>query len=121
MRFFEAGKLNYSMMSMRIFTVLIFLLLVSCKESGVQIAKPSTFVRYFNGGFNDQAQTIIETSDKGFLILANTLTNTTLSNTYYKIKLIKTDAYGNQVWEHFYPDFGEVDTNGKVPSFEGFD
>src|SRR5271154_3547367 len=90
------------------FTALVILFLISCKESGVQIAKPSTFVHYFNGGFNDQAQDIIKTSDGGFLILANTLTKTTLTNSYYKIKLIKTDAYGNEVWEKYFPDFGSA-------------
>src|SRR5579859_5157522 len=99
------------------FTALILVLVVSCKESGVQLAKPSTFVRYFNGGFNDQAQAILETSDKGFLILANSLTKSTLSNDYYKIKLIKTDGYGNQLWEQIYPRFDSVDNNGFTQSF----
>jgi len=81
-----------------IFTALAILLLVSCKESSVQLAKPSTFVRYFNGGYSDQAQNVIETSDKGFLILANTLIS------QYQIKLIKTDAFGNQVWMKIYND-----------------
>jgi len=102
------------------YTALALLLIFnSCKESGVPIAKPSTFVRYFNGGFPDQSENIIETADKGFLILANTLTNTTLSNTYYKIKLIKTDAYGNLVWEKFFPEFPK-DGATAVPSYRGF-
>lgn len=83
-----------------LFAVFILLLFFSCKESGVQIAKPSTFVHYYNGGFNDEAQDIIETSDKGFLILANS----TVSGSTTRIKLIKVDAYGNQVWQKLFPD-----------------
>src|SRR5260221_1920790 len=87
-----------------IFTALTFLLLISCKESGVQLAKPSTFVHYFNGGFDDEAQSIIQTSDNGFLILANTNTSKVATAKYYHIKLIKTDAYGNQQWQKLFPD-----------------
>src|SRR5260221_14029182 len=99
-----------------IFTALTFFLLVSCKESGVQLAKPSTFVHYFNGGFDDEAQAIIETSDKGFLILANTNTSKVATAKYYHIKLIKTDAYGNQQWQKLFPDF---DTASDTASFQG--
>lgn len=99
-------------------TVLIFLLLVSCTESGVQLAKPSTFVRYYNGGFDDVAQAIIETSDKGFLILANTNSNTKLGSFFYKIKLIKTDAYGNQLWQKLFPDF--LPAANDIISLQGF-
>jgi hypothetical protein len=81
-------------------TLLLFIALVSCKESGVELAQPSTFVRYFNGGSNDQAQMLLETSDKGFIILANTE-----AQGRSRIKLIKTDAYGNQIWQKFFPEF----------------
>ncbi len=81
---------------------LFLVLFFSCKESGVQLGKPSTFVRYFNGGLPDNSQAIIETSDKGFLILANSQKCATCPNT--RIKLIKTDAYGNQSWQKLFPD-----------------
>lgn len=81
---------------------LFLVLFFSCKENGVQLGKPSTFVRYFNGGFPDKAEAIIETSDKGFLILANSQTCATCTD--YRIKLVKTDAYGNQVWQKLFPD-----------------
>jgi hypothetical protein len=94
-------KLNLPMKNLlSVLFVLLFFIFFSCKESGVQIAKPSTFVRYFNGGLPDSAQSIIETSDKGFLILANS----TVSNARDRIVLIKTDAYGNQLWRTLYPD-----------------
>jgi|GEM_PF-828317 len=100
-----------------LFLVFIFL---SCKESGVKLAKPSTFVRYFNGGFPDEAKDIIKTFDGGYLLLANSTTNTTLSNTYYKIKLIKTDAYGNQIGEPMlFPQFNALGDTASVVSYYG--
>jgi hypothetical protein len=47
-----------------------------------------------------------ETSDQGYLILANS----TLEDGRYKIKLIKTDARGNKVWSKVYPGF--IETKG---------
>ena len=89
--------------------ILLFLLLgvVACgKESGVSPGNASTFVRYFNGGNNDVAASVIQTSDKGLLILATTqIKLSELSVARYKIKLIKTDANGNELWQRFYPEF----------------
>jgi hypothetical protein len=71
------------------FTALVFFvfILISCKESGVPVAKPSTFTHYYNN-FGDQlnAQSILEISD-GFMILAN-------SSAHGPV-LIKTDQFGN--------------------------
>jgi hypothetical protein len=86
----------------------ILLLVGGCaKESTVGPAKSSTFVRYFNGGNTDEAQAVIETPDGGLILLANTTITGELS-TYSKIKVIKTDAYGNQIWQKFYPPDFEV-------------
>src|SRR5271154_3918118 len=91
----------------RILLVLAVLLTACGKESSVKPATPPTFLHYFNGGNNDVAQAVIETSDKGLLILATTeYTQPGYLETRYKIKLIKTDAYGNQLWQEFYPAFG---------------
>ena len=92
--------------------LLVFSLLLCfcCKESGVKIERPSTFVHYFNGGTPDVAQSIIKTSDGGYLILANS--QTTLTSSFYRIKLIKVDAYGNESWERLIPKvFDPYDPN----------
>jgi hypothetical protein len=96
----------------RLLLVLVLLGTACGKESSVKPAMASTFLRYFNGGNNDVAQAVIETSDKGLLILATTdYTPPNVLNSHSKIKLIKTDAYGNQQWQQFYPPFGgESDT-----------
>src|SRR5689334_11721018 len=83
---------------------LIVLVCFSCKESGVKLALPSTFVHYYNGGTPDIAQSIIKTNvpnatgsgtTGGYLIMANT--QTALTSTYYRIKLILVDNYGNEL------------------------
>lgn len=98
-------------------------LLVSCaSEEKAGPAAASTFLRYFNGGNNDEARAIIQTEDQGFIILANTaIKPSELIEAHYKIKLIKTDAYGNQQWQKFYPAYGEDDNtqgNSKL-SYKG--
>lgn len=81
---------------------LFLLALVSCfSEEGVEIGASETFIRYFNGGNNDAAVAVAETSDQGYLILANSQ----LEDGRYKIKLIKTDAQGNKLWAQVYPGF----------------
>ena len=68
-------------------------------------------MRYFNGGNNDFAQVAEETSDKGIIILATTeITNPDLTKKY-RIKLIKTDEYGNVLQQSVYPaDFGSPES-----------
>lgn len=88
----------------RIFYLSIFVLLSSClSEKNADPGKPTTFVRYFNGGNNDFAKVAEETSDKGIIILGNTKINTETLSTN-KIKLVKTDEYGNVVWQKVYPE-----------------
>jgi hypothetical protein len=86
-----------------------FLLILACAtEEKVGPSQAATFVRYFNGGSNDEAQAVIQTADNGFLILANTAIKASeLVGAHYKIKLIKTDEFGNQLWQKFYPEFGQ--------------
>lgn len=87
---------------MKKFYFLFLLALVSCfSEEGVEIGASDTFIRYFNGGFNDEAVAMAETNDQGYIILANS----TLGDGRSKIKLIKTDAQGNKMWARVYPEF----------------
>ena len=83
----------------------VFALLSSClTEKNADPGKPTTFVRYFNGGNSDEAQVAEETSDKGVIILGTTtITNPDLTKKY-RIKLIKTDEYGNFENQAVYPE-----------------
>ncbi len=81
---------------------LLVLVLSACLDEGkADLGDSTTFVRYFNGGFDDEAVTVAETGDAGFLILANSQ----LEDGRNKIKLIKTDALGNKIWAKVYPEF----------------
>jgi len=108
--------------AMRFSIPLLFLFLIACStEDKVGPVQATTFVRYFNGGGSDDAQALLQTSDGGYIILANTgIKPSELVDTHFKIKLIKTDAFGNQLWQKFFPEFGN-DTNpaGSKLSYKG--
>ena len=101
----------------------IVLVLTACAtESTVGPASSSTFVRYFNGGNSDESQALLETTDKGLLILASTEITPTDPTIlpHSKIKLIKTDAFGNLLWQKLYPDFqDETGVGGTTLSYRG--
>lgn len=99
--------------------VLALLVLASCaKEDSVGPASASTFIRYFNGGNSDEAKAILETANKDLLILATTqVTLEGIADPVFKIKLIKTDAYGNLIWQKLYPEFSD---NAKSYKGNGF-
>ena len=96
----------------------VFALLFSClTEKNADPGKPLTFVRYFNGGNNDFAQVAEETlikgvGDKGVIILATTeITDPATLAKKYRIKLIKTDEYGNSMLQGVYPEnFGSSES-----------
>ncbi len=102
----------------RIFYLSLTILLSSClTEKNADPGKPTTFVRYFNGGNNDTAQLAEETSDGGIIILGTTEIANEDATKRYKIKLIKTDEYGNLQWQNVYPsDFSSTAENIKASS-----
>lgn len=89
---------------------ILSLILFAClTEDSADPGKGSTFLRYYNGGFDDQAEAFEETPDNGFIILASTqITNSNVTVQRSKIKLIKVDQYGNTVWQTLYPTFTDV-------------
>jgi hypothetical protein len=101
---------------MKRFLPFIFILILACAtEEKIGPSKASTFVRYFNGGSSDEAQAVIQTKDNGFLILANTAVKASEQiGAHYKVKIIKTDEFGNQVWQKFYPAFSERNENNEI-------
>ena len=87
------------------FLLFCLVTLAACgSEKGVETAQPSTFVRYYNGGNDDIAKLVKQTADNGFIILSNGSGynpfggNSTISNPY-GCKLIKTDEFGNLIWQ----------------------
>lgn len=90
----------------KFFTVSISILLVSClSETSVDPGSSSTFVRYYNGGNNDEAKALELTPDGGYAILATTRIQKAESDpVQFKVKLILTDESGNPLQTKLYPD-----------------
>jgi len=96
----------------RILYLPVALFVFSClSEKNVDPGKPYTFVRYFNGGNNDFAQVAEETTEGDIIILGTTRVDAPaqLADSS-KIKLIKTDRYGNTLGQNLYPAFGSTTT-----------
>ncbi len=101
----------------------LFACLGCFKEENIDPSTPGTFVKYFNGGFNDVAQDIKQTSDGGFILLATSeIRPNEITAARYKIKLIKTNEFGAVEWQRVYPQF-DPDTETETPidsiSFRG--
>jgi hypothetical protein len=95
----------------RLLPLAILFTCLSClTEEGADSGKSKTFVRYFNGGYDDSAQAFEETSDGGFIILATT----NVTPLVQKIKLIKTDRYGTRTWQTLYPSFDSNDPGSYI-------
>lgn len=92
---------------------LLAAILTSClQEKGVSPGNATTFVRYFNGGNNDEAVSVEELSDGGFIVLGTIgIASSDLGTTTYKMDLIRTDPFGNETWHQVFPAFGsDTDT-----------
>lgn len=100
-------RLNRTLTTLMLLTWLT--LPVGCfKESKVDPAKPATFVRSYNNGYDTFAVQIEETSDGGYIILANTNVRDSEAEDFeFKIVLIKTDQYGNEIKMQHFPDIND--------------
>lgn len=86
----------------RLYLLLIIPVLTSCfSEEKVDTGATDTFIRYFNGGFDDVSVSVVESLDNGYVILANS----TLKDGRSKVKLIKTNNQGNTLWTRVYPEY----------------
>ncbi len=108
---------------MKKFYAIAILACLSCmSEKNLDPGVPPTFVKYYNGGFNDVAQDIRQTSDGGFILLATSEVRASdVSDPRFKIKLVKVDEFGAMQWQSVYPAF-ESDAEGEpldTVSFRG--
>ena len=89
------------------------LLFAAClSEKSASPGNGSTFVRFYSGGYNDEAVAFEETSDKGFIILGSIRIVTSAAEApKYRIKLIKTDEFGNPLWQQIWPPFNDSKLN----------
>lgn len=96
----------------KLYTFGLSILLFSClSETSVDPGSSATFIRYFNGGNNDEAKAmeVVMAADgtvEGFIILATTrIQKAEADIPRTKIKIVKTDAAGNPLWQQLYPAF----------------
>jgi len=91
----------------KFYTICLSIFLVSClSETSVDPGTSVTFVRYFNGGNNDEARGLEIDSDGGYIIVATTrIQKAEADIPRTKIKIIKTNASGNPLWQQLYPSF----------------
>lgn len=88
-------------------------------EKGTSPGSTPTFIRYYNGGNNDEAVAIEETADKGFIILASTkIQKAEADIPVFKIKMIRTDPNGNPIWTRIYPDITDKVNNYSAASLQ---
>lgn len=85
-------------------------LITSClSESDISPGSAITFIRFFNGGNNDEAKGLELAADGGYMILATTrIQKEEAAIPRTKIKLIKTDAAGNPLFQTLYPGFTDL-------------
>ncbi len=85
-------------------------LLLSClSETSVDPGSSATFIRYYNGGNNDEAKGL-ELAPGGYMVMGTTrIQKSEAEIPRTKIKLIKTDASGNPLWQRLYPGFADTD------------
>lgn len=75
------------------------------RESKVDPAQPSTFARSYNNGYDTFAVQLEQTPDGGYIILANSNVRDSEADPFeFKIVLVKTDRYGNELWMRHYPE-----------------
>ena len=102
-------------------TVVIGLIVAGCaKENATDLTNTNTFIRYYNGGLDDEAIAVKEVND-GFIILSNTFVEPNDAAPYWKIKLTKTDLFGNVQWKKLYPEFAGEIVNTSGLSYKGYD
>lgn len=91
----------------KLYTFGLSILLLSClSETSVDPGSSFTFIRYYNGGNNDEAKALALASDGGYMLLATTSIKKKEADTLRtKIKVIKSDANGNPLWQKLYPGF----------------
>jgi hypothetical protein len=98
-----------------IISCLIALSLAAClNENRIEPAKPGSFVRYINGGYDDEPKALARASDGGYVILANTLDYPTTdpNASMDRVKLVKVDKYGTVEWTRILPENPGTDVVG---------
>ena len=101
--------------------LLAFTLYSCTTEQDAEPGSAGTFIKLFGGANLDDPQSVMTTPDRGYLILATTEI-ASVESAFFKIKLLKTDEFGNLEWQRVYPEAGEMSYKGRsmVPHNNGY-
>lgn len=93
----------------RLLLFLPLLIITACQdEQGAELANEPTFLRFFGSEYSHTPKLALEDGD-GFILLSTIDVPTEVLGTFQnKIKLIKTDSFGNLQWERVYPEFADA-------------
>lgn len=87
----------------KLFTLLLVCLFFACTdEQSADLGDSATFVKMYGGPHGDIAYLAKQTPDDGFILLGTTEIEVGTSS-IFKIRLVKTDKFGNTEWEQLYP------------------
>lgn len=97
------------------FIFIIVVIVAACSKDNIRPDQASSFMKFFGNAFLDAGSDVKYTSDKGFIVVG-TLTNVDANSTRKKpldkdIFLVKTNMYGNKLWDHHFG--GELDDFGQ--------
>lgn len=98
------------------FLLLIFSTLVAFSCNDEQAASPgdaNTYIKFFGAENTDLAYMSKQTADGGCVLLGSTEVVNDEGTSTFKIKVIKVDNNGNQLWQKIYPSFDE-DPDGLI-------
>jgi len=82
----------------------------------VHAASVTTFSNTYGGSGDEQANSVIQTSDGGYALAGWT---DSYGNGYYNFWLVKTDSQGNQKWAQAYGDSGDSEAYSVVQTSDG--
>jgi hypothetical protein len=77
------------------FIIIILAFLNSCREETFSPSQADSFIKFFGNYYKDEGFDIRSLNDGGYLLVGTTTTENAGTN----IVLIRTDKYGNEVWE----------------------
>ena len=82
----------------------------------VHAASVTTFSKTYGGSGDEQANSVIQTSDGGYALAGWT---DSYGNGYYNFWLVKTDSQGNQQWTQTYGASGDSEAYSLVQTSDG--
>jgi hypothetical protein len=104
---------------LKFFVPIFFISIFICcsKKDTIETDRNGGFIKFFGGSAEDFAYDIKQTSDLGYVLVGTTTSQKTKAD----ILLVKTDKYGNQIWEKTFGDtLNDIGKSIKISKDDGF-